>query len=171
MLKRKVMPVVFVISVFLCTFEVPSAATNCEQAFTFFGFTRAESPSSEHGIFWIGEDVGGECYGSYLIQVYVQEQGIYTSRTLLTEYGEWNWLREDIKHLSRQPFEQLVEKDGVWRCSACTFSVKDPAPDSALARLLNEAFREGGERTWTRDHGVEGILQPLFDGSYTTLTY
>ena len=164
MLKRKVTPLVFVIFVFLCTFKVPSAATNCEQSFTFFAFTRAASPSLEYGTFWIGEDVGGECLGSYLIQISISNQRVSSYVSMLMGYAEWGWLREGIKHLQRVPFEELVEKGRVWQCATGSFSVEAPLPDSVLSSLLLEAFRKGNERAWTRDHGLEGTSPPVFDG-------
>jgi hypothetical protein len=171
MLKRKALLLVFVISVFLNTFKVLSAATNCEQVFTFFAYTTGFGTSWEQGTFWIGEDVGGECLGSKLIQISISDGKVSSSYASLMGFEEWDWLKEGVKHLQKELPKELIERNGVWSCSSASFHAMPPPSDSVMLRLFRQAFNNGMERSWNELRGIKGISLPVFKGVKAELLY
>lgn len=169
MLNKKRMSAFFLIYFSLWMCHSSPATTNCEQTFTFFALTRGErtlwTPAKEANLtFWIAEDISGECMLSHLIQISISAGKVSACYTSLMGYGEWSWLKEGVKHLQREPFEELVEKAGDWNCSTASFQVKPPLSDSEMLNSFQLAAREGYERRWIQDHGLKGISLPVFDG-------
>jgi len=161
------MLLLFFVSIFLYTYEIPSATTNCKQLFTFLALTESFAPSWTSGTnlsFWIGEDVGGECYWSHLIQIAISDGKAFSRDISVTPYPDWDSFRNGLRHFQRELPEELVEESGVWHCSTASFTVKPPPPDSVLLSLLRKAVHKGNERWWNQNHGLEGILQPIFEG-------
>lgn len=146
------------------------STTNCQQSFSFFGFTRAISYQPGLGTFWIGEDIGGECHASRLIQVSVTPEGVTDLWTPSYEYGEWDWLREGMGYLQREDPEELVERAGLWYCRADSFTLASPVADSASLSLVRDAFAAGSSELWNKVHEL-GISLPVFEGATADLIY
>ena len=62
--------------------------TNCHQTFHFL-FLSEGSPT-----FWIGEDNTGECEGSRLLQVAINDSNISVSKSELNEMYKWEKIRD-----------------------------------------------------------------------------
>jgi len=93
------------------------AATNCEQSFTFLGKSPG-SGKSESGspVFWIVEDINGECHRTHLIQITVSDHGPLVASSGAKKYMDWAWLRDGIGHLRMETPVELEAHEGVWRC-------------------------------------------------------
>ncbi|MFH1335006.1 MAG: hypothetical protein ABII96_00655 [Candidatus Zixiibacteriota bacterium] len=171
MIKRKAIYIILVLSISLCSEKPSFAASNCEQSFTLFALTKIPSPTQDQGIFWITKDVGGECLGSYLIQVSISTEQVVSCSTPLMGYGEWDWLKEGVKHMQRQPLIELKEKEGAWYCSTASFQVMSPSADSLMLASFHKASYEGNEGQWISEHGEEAVSLPNFEGVNAKLIY
>ncbi len=161
-----------ILVIFVSILSLSYATTNCEQTFTFFGITWGIMEQRDV-TFWIGEDVSGECYGSYLIQVALEDTSSHLIMTYNSSYSDWDWLKEGLKKLGMPKYTELKfnNEKGIWSDSMINVKISVPEPDSEMAELLKDARRRGIEDIWTQKYGVEGIILPEFKGIKTKLVY
>ena len=141
------------------------AATNCEQTFTFFGATMGEPNKVT---FWIGEDISGECYGSYLIQVTISDSINHTLTTHNLNYAKWDWMNIVFDNLGKLPYKKIENEEGVWEDSFISWKISTPAPDY---EMIKKIYKAGYEGFWTRRHGIEGMILPEIKGIKTKPVY
>lgn len=168
MLKR--IGLCFLCSVFLSTWstQISKATTNCNQSFTFLLATADSSP-----VFWIAEDVGGECWYSRLVQIAVEDTKDMAIYTPLGGYESWNWkwLEEKLKGVICQPAIELESQNGVWSIPGLLWRIEVAPPDSALLKLFQKEYNAGRERSWNVRYGTKGISVPLAEGISINLVY
>ena len=148
------------------------ATSNCRQTIIFRALTNGYfslSHDKECNTFWITEDIDGECQWSHLIQISIIQQEICTVESDLYKFGEWEWLTESLKHLSQETPQELSDNSSAWSCSTASFYVKPPLPDSGLLNSFLAARRRGYERKWIKDHDLEAISMPIFEGAKSEL--
>jgi len=168
MLRRIIFFVVCIVCLISCSTRISEAATNCNQSFTFLLAT-----ADSNSVFWIAEDVGGECWDSRLIQIVLENTKDTAIYSRLGYPGSWNWrwLGERIKGVVCQPAIELRNENGMWGVPGLPWRVKVPLPDSALFKLFQEEFNAGRERSWNMIYGIKGINIPSVEGIDIKLAY
>ncbi len=146
--------------------QISQATTNCNQSFTFL-FAAADHSR----VFWIVEDVGGECLYSRLIQVVAKDDYATTIYTRFGGYQSWKWLQDNVKHIVKEPAIQLENHDGVWITPDTSWRIAVPPPDSALLRLFQEEYAKGGERSWNVKYGIKGVSVPSAEALNIDVVY
>ena len=139
--------------------------TYCHQTFHFFFLTGG------YPTFWIGEDNTGECEGSRLLQVGVDDSPISVSRSELNVMYNWGKIRE-MKSLFRTLDEKLIVQNGkVWKND--DLEIEQPPYDSLLNKEFDEHMYERGSNafTWFNLKGKEGIKLPKIEGVKTELLF
>jgi len=137
------------------------ASTNCTQKFTLIARTKGANPT-----FWIGEDLGGECHQSYLLQVSMVNGKAVLVRSDLDLQKDWKWLVAAMKRFrTEQPIE-LVKTEGRWRAKGVKWFVAAPAGNGKLMTAFRRHIEAGGDggTSWNRKMGKKGILLPVVKG-------
>lgn len=148
--------------------QTSECATSCKQSFTFLLATAESNP-----VFWIVEDVSGECWYSRLIQITVENTKDTAIYLPLGGHGSWNWrwLEKKMKHIVCQPAIELENQNGVWSIPGLSWHIEAPPSDSALLRLFQEEYNAGRERSWNVKYGIKGINVPSLEGIDSKLVY
>lgn len=144
------------------------ASTQCVQDFKLLAVSR----SPFRPVFWISEDVTGECFGSYLLQVVIEHPGYDLITTPLKDLPDWSALKEGIGHLVTEPPVKVEkERDGTWIIGESVGKVSAPARNPDFEESFNQHVHEGGSNgsTWNKEYGVDEISLPLIDGLDTEL--
>jgi hypothetical protein len=170
LLKRRGILLFILICVCFCLAKILPAATLCDQSFILFAFSRASSAQLGQGTFLIGEDIGGECYQSYLIWISITDDHVSSSWNRVS-YGEWGWLKEALKYLPKEEPKELVEKEGVWYYSTAFFRVTPPPPDTTLLNSFDSSRYDGSEAKWIGNHDSGGVSMPIFEDVKCELIY
>jgi hypothetical protein len=146
--------------------QIPNAATNCNQSFTFLLATADHNPS-----FWIIEDVGGEYSYSHLIQISVEDTVVTCVSISRIGYGNWKWLQENANHIISEPATELKNQNGVWSIPGLSWYIEAPPRDSILLELFQKEYYAGRERSWNELYGIKGISVPSVERINITLIY
>ncbi len=144
------------------------ATTNCDQAFTFLARSKGNNP-----VFWIAEDVGEECFVSYLLLVTISPSKATLISIDLRNFGDWDWLKEGTEHLRTELPVELENQNGTWKITQTSEYIKPPPYNSKLSAQFDKHIRKGGSNgvSWNRNHGLKGILLPVIGGAKTKLIY
>lgn len=134
------------------------ASTNCSQTFTFLARTKGSNP-----VFWIAEDLDGQCSRSRLLQVAVAGSKASLFSADLKRQKDWSWLKERVNRFMTEEALELTGRNGVWKSSRAGWSVSPPAADANLAAEFQEHIRRGGSnaRTWNKARKTGGAIMPV----------
>jgi len=136
------------------------ATTNCIQEFIFFGLV--------DDVFWIGENISGECTISYLHQVHINDSSTEMISSSLKEYNDWTWLKNGIGRLNLEKFIRAKKLTAGWQIE--DFTIKNPV---ASQRLLDSFFMDTYWNIveWNEKKGIKGIVLPQIMNKKTQLLY
>jgi hypothetical protein len=172
MLRRIGFNFCFIIFLGILESQSSHATTNCVQSFNFLFATADYVMRTHHGpIFWIVEDVGGECWYSLLIQIVVKDTIATAFYTRFRDYGSWTWLEKNSKYILYEPAKELENKNDVWSAPDMSWFIKIPSIDSAQLKWLQEKCPEFDGRWWNCKYGIDGISLPSFEGIDVKLVY
>jgi hypothetical protein len=168
MLRRIIFFVVCIVCLITCSTRISETASNCNQSFLFLLATADNNP-----VFWIAEDVGGECWYSHLIQIAVEDTTDTATYTALGSYKSWNWkgLEEKLKGVICQPAIELENQNGMWSLPGLSWRIGVPPPDSAMLKLLQKEYKAGRERSWNVNYGIKGVSVPSAEGLDIEMVY
>lgn len=136
------------------------ATTNCDQSFTFVGRTKGSNP-----VFWIGEDVGGECFQSYLHLLAVSGSKVNVITSDLELQDDWEWLLEGMKRFDLEVPLELVKKIAAWGPKTAKWTVTAPLKnDKLMAEFDNDVIQKGQALSdWNRVRKLKGVDLPVLD--------
>lgn len=129
--------------------------TICTQEFSFLGVT-----GSNIAVFWIIEDVGGECYHSELVQITVDEKSASEYRLSFAKYKQTDLFKKAFNELQVEPQLDLAAgQDSLYNSQEGWSVVSPPKNDSLMARF--HALDIQAEQ-WNSNHGEGGTISPTF---------
>ena len=149
-----------------------SATTNCIQRLGFLALT----PGPGSVVFWISEDLSGECYISQLHQIRVTDSKVVVVSTELEIFENWATFRKGVRQLNREPPVKVRRNranDGTWVVGEGLALIRAPAKSQGFAQSFEEHVSRGGSggSTWNKEHGLSGISLPAIDGLKAELIY
>ncbi|KPJ59667.1 MAG: hypothetical protein AMJ46_09945 [Latescibacteria bacterium DG_63] len=156
----------------LAASESSLATTNCQQSFTFLGKSPGTGESAiGNPVFWVLEDISGECEATHLIQIAISERGPICVSSNVKKYKDWAWLKEGIGHLQTEAPIELEDHDGTWRCAGVSWTVRtqhsresrDELNDE-FAQHVNSVYERNEVYERNRLFGLAGVGQPMFGG-------
>ena len=147
------------------------ATTDCEQTIDLLGVTGTGTNGPY--VFWVAEDLSGECHESRLIQVVVQKEqaGLITSS--LKGYQDWGCFKEALALLEGPKRVSLKSHDSIWQDKDARLKLVAPAPNEDLLKRYRkeaESWCSSGWE-WNKRMGMEGITCPLVAGMDLELLY
>ena len=134
------------------------ATTNCIQEFFFFGLV--------DDVFWIGENISGECTVSYIHQVHSNDSSNVLVSSSLKEYNDWTWLKNGMGHLNLEKFIRAKRLTAGWQIE--DFTIKNPVSNQ---RLLDSFLEDWNILEWNEKEGIKGIVLPQIKNRKTQLLY
>ena len=141
------------------------SSTNCEQTFKLLGLNWRASK-----VFWIAEDLSGECQSSRILQVILSDSGSTTIHTYLRKLHDWNWLSGGME--TEEP-TLFVNEGGSWVSPGIGLRIKVPSPDSSFLQSFQRHVFDGGSngQSWNSKLGSRGISLPKIEGIETRFVY
>lgn len=145
-----------------------SATTNCEQTFHFRAMT-----GYDPAVFWLTEDIGGECLQSRLLQLAVRDSTVMVLGSDLKEFQNWAWLEEGMTHLNRHTPVEFSGGEGRWQNWEKRLIVQTPAKDPQFAAAFDAHMAAGGRNgaSWNQSQGEAGRKLPVIRGGGAKLLY
>ncbi len=142
--------------------------SSCKQVFNFMGLSEGPKP-----VFWITEDLSGECNTSRLLQVVMADSTPFVIYTELKESGNWDWFKKGVEYLQMKPALRLNNQDGIWTVERETWRIKTPSHDQNLSEAFDKHIRAGGSNgiTWNKDRVSDGVILPQVEDAKTNLVY
>ena len=140
--------------------------SNCTQTFHFFFLSRGEYP-----VFWIGEDVSGDCDYSQLLNIAIKDSTISFVKSGLLEYNNWGCIPELKSLFNKYDEEIFTKKNNTWQLKG--IKISPPKYDSILTEEFYEHIRKGGSdaSSWIKEKGNKGIILPGIEGIKTELLF
>ena len=138
-------------------------STQCKQDFTFLGTT-----DWEHSVFWIVEDVSGECHFSRLVQVSVQDSIASFTQTYFANYKETQNFSHAFSEFHPEPFQEFKRQGADLATPSCV--IQPPS----LNDSLYEDFSFDGNyvpHTWNSKMGTSGMVMPTIQNRSSKLLY
>jgi hypothetical protein len=150
---------------------VVQATSFCEQTLKLLGVsgTGTVGPC----IFWVAEDLSGECGESQLIQVVVQTDQAGLIKSQLGAYQDWGGLGDAVALLDGPDVVPLEKQDLFWQDKDGRIKLTVPDPNQALhERYLKAADTWcSSAREWNTRMGAQGTLCPSVEGRPLELLY
>ena len=134
------------------------ATTNCVQEFIFFGLVG--------DVFWIGENISGECITSYLHQVHINDSSNELISSSLEECNDWTWLKSGISCMNLEKSIRAKRLTAGWQIE--DFTIKNPVSNQ---RLLDSFLVDCNILEWNEKEGIKGIVLPQIKNRKTQLLY
>ena len=138
-------------------------STQCKQQFTLLGVT-----NWEYSVFWIIEDVSGECHFSRLIQVSVQDSSASVIQTYFANYKETENFPQAFSAFHAQPFAQLKREGDALVVPGCR--IQSPPPNDSLYNVFSFNADYVPHR-WNSEKGMKGIILPTIQSRSARLLY
>lgn len=132
--------------------------TNCDQKFTFFFKMQHDD------VFWIGEDLFGECGQSNLIQVFLRGEKPSAKKIELAQFERWEWIEHAKKAMKTEvcyPL-QLNSKQEI-NDEVLGIKLRAPKVNNRAMNQFTEEFAENCARQWNQKMGEDGIDAPVAD--------
>ncbi|UCF17062.1 MAG: hypothetical protein JSW59_06285 [Phycisphaerales bacterium] len=144
------------------------ASSNCRQSFTFLARTRGSNP-----VFWIAEDIGGQCSRSHLHQIICTGSRATLTSSDLELQDDWDWLRRDLGRFMTEEPLKLVRNGRVWKPRQARWLVEPPGPRKDIMAKFDRHIQEGGSnaRTWNGRQNHNGILIPELHNITAQMVY
>ncbi len=148
------------------------ATVNCIQEFTFLGNFSAETKNSQpYSIFFIAEDIGGECHSGKLIEIMVVDTMVVELRKEDSFRG-WVGVREILSGFRTQSGIELEEVDSTWRHPETEIVVTRPEPESTIFKEFQQIIDRGSYHTpWLYQKGRQAVMLPKISGAQAKLVY
>lgn len=155
----------------VCFPGVGKATTDCVQTFKLLGVSGGRA--SEPCVFWVAEDLAGECHQSRLIQVVVQKTQAGLIKSTLDRYQDWGWWREAVGLLEGPKGVALKKQGSFWQDPDVRIKLSAPAPNAALMAKYKEGVETwlGYALKWNERMGMDGKLCPSVEGMDVELLY
>ncbi|NQV33714.1 MAG: hypothetical protein HQ515_13560 [Phycisphaeraceae bacterium] len=154
-----------------CFSGMVQATSFCEQTLKLLGVSGegANGPC----MFWVAEDLSGECGESRLIQVVIQTDHAGLIKSPLKRHQDWGCVGEAVALLEGPETVPLKKQDLSWQDEDGQIRLTVPDPNQALhERYLKAADTWcSSAREWNVRMGVQGTLCPSVDGSQLELLY
>jgi hypothetical protein len=132
-----------------------SKTTNCDQKFTLFFKLAYED------IFWIGEDLYGECGQSSLLQVFVAGEKTLVKKMELAEFERWDWIDQARKAMrTEKPILILPNADNKVEYEALGIKLRNPKENYFLKKQFDREFAENCAYQWNQKMQKTGIDEP-----------
>lgn len=155
----------------LCFSGVAQATSFCEQTLKLLGVSgeRGDGPC----MFWVAEDLSGECGQSRLIQVVIQADRAGLIKSPLKEYQAWGCVGEAVALLEGPETVPLKKQDLSWQDEDGEVKLTVPDPNQALHERYLKAAETwcSSAREWNTRMGVQGTLCPSVAGKQLELLY
>lgn len=147
------------------------ATTDCVQTLDLLGVTGtgADGPY----VFWVAEDLAGECCESRLIQVVVQKEQAGLIQSSLKGFQDWGCLKEAVALMEGPKGLSLKKEDTCWQDEHAQVRLADPAPNEVLFKRYRKEVATwcSSAREWNNHMGIEGISCPSIEGMNLELLY
>jgi hypothetical protein len=150
---------------------VAKGTTSCEQTIKLLGVS--DMPGDGACVFWVAEDLSGECQESRLIQLVVQKDQAGLIKSPLKDFQDWGSLGEAVALLVGPETVPLEKKDLIWQDEDAQIKLSVPDPNQALHEQYLEAYGSwcSSAREWNKLMGIKGILCPPVEGMRLELLY
>lgn len=156
--------------------------TNCNQTFSFLSLSLSGRFGDEP-VFWIVEDVGGECQYSNILQIVPSKLRDNLIDTSLKEYKKWGWLRKGLMSVESEPYIKLSLSNGIWKEKENILKIRSPFRSIKFDTLADNYVINGLEinkthlgmdrsgKLWNENYGMKGIMLPRIEGLDAKLVY
>ncbi len=129
--------------------------TNCDQKFTLFFKLAYED------IFWIGEDLYGECGQSNLIQVFLGGEKTLVKKMELAVFESWGWVEQAKKVMrTEKPILLLPSSNRKIEYAELGIRLRDPKGNEGLKKQFEKEFAENCAHQWNQKMQKSGIDEP-----------
>lgn len=137
------------------SFVRETRTTNCDQKFTFFFKLQYDN------VFWIGEDLFGECGESNLIQVFLGNDKQIIKKMPLAQFERWEWV-EHIKKAMRTEISYALEVSSkqIIDDESRGIKLRTPKENNRLMNQFNNEFGENCAKQWNQKMKTDGIDEP-----------
>ena len=158
----------FVAIVIVLAIEPSLASTNCEQTFRLLGLNWRASR-----VFWIAENLSGECYSSRILQVSLSDSGSTIAYSCLRQFDDWGPVDSAISRLYTEDPLIFDHQGGLLVEKGSGLRITTPRSDSSLLVSFEKHIIEGGSNgeTWNRKLGLQGIILPHIEGMKSDLVF
>lgn len=154
--------------VWLCLVSIfsppaPSVMSNqCEQSY------RLLFKEADRNVFWIAENIYGECNQSNLIQVDVELPAAAARKTTLKDFDKWLILEQPLKQLidHETPLE-ILPANGTLSIPTLGLKLRTPNRNEALENMYRQQFNSQCARHWNQGMLEHGIDLPVVSGNGT----
>lgn len=138
----------------------PPPSNQCEQSY------RLLFKERERDVFWIAENLYGECSQSNLIQVDVSRPEPHSRSTALKEFDQWRMLEQTLKQAieHEQPTE-ILPRNGVLTLGNTGVKIKAPERNKTLEQMYLQDFFSECARQWNDGMRQAGIDMPVISGA------
>jgi hypothetical protein len=137
------------------SFARDTRTTNCDQKFTFFFKLQYDN------VFWIGEDLFGECGESNLIQIFLGNEKPLVKKMPLSQFERWEWvepirkaMRTEIAYTLEVGSKQVIDDE------SRGIKLRTPKTNNRLMNQFMEEFAENCAKQWNQKMKADGIDEP-----------
>ncbi|TAH22542.1 MAG: hypothetical protein EAZ08_01335 [Cytophagales bacterium] len=132
--------------------------TNCDQKFTFFFKLQYDD------VFWIGEDLFGECGQSNLIQVFLRGDKPSGKKIELDQFERWEWIDHAKKAMKTEVCYPLkLDSKQEIDDEVLGIKLRSPKHNNRAMNQFEEEFAENCARQWNQKMKTDGIDEPIVD--------
>jgi hypothetical protein len=151
--------------------RVAEATSSCEQTLKLLGVTGARFVGD--CVFWVAEDLSGECHESRLIQLAVQKGQARLIKSPLKSFQGWGGLSEAVALLEGPKVVPLKKQGVYWQDNDGWIKLAVPTPNQPLHERYLEAAQSwcSSAREWNTRMGHQGIICPSVDGMRVELLH
>lgn len=158
--KSKSIVVVFCLFCFSwgATSKAKPRSANCTQEYKFILKTEADN------VFWVEEDIFGECSASNLIQIFTKNQPVIATKTEIS-FQQWDWTTH-IKGAIR--CEQAIEmnaQNGALLLETMNLKLRNPKFNNELRQRFISEFSNDCAKQWNSAMGRQGVELPRTDNN------
>ena len=169
LIRREYLYCAMIVCVSVC--GVVKATSSWEQTLKLLGVS--DMPGEGACVFWVAEDLSGECQESRLIQLVVQKDQAGLIKSPLKTFQDWGSLGEAVALLAGPKTVLLEKQDLTWQDKDARIKLSMPDPNQALHEQYLEAAGawSSSAREWNKLMGIKGILCPPVEGMRLELLY
>lgn len=137
-------------------------SNQCEQSY------RLLFKESERNVFWVAENIYGECSQSNLIQIDAEFSGATIRKTTLKEFDKWMMLEQSLKQAidHEMPLE-VLPANGTLAIATLGVKLRTPERNRTLETMYRKEFTSECASKWNEGMANVGIDLPVVIGNGT----
>ncbi|WP_448519764.1 hypothetical protein [Rhodoflexus sp.] len=135
-------------------------SNQCDQSY------RLLFKEKERDLFWIAENIYGECSQSNLIQIDLSSLAVHTRVTPIKEFDRWGVLEQALKHsIDYELPIEIMPRNGVLSLDLIGIKLRTPERHKQFEQMYRKDFSSECARQWNEGMGLGGIVLPVASGN------